>query len=54
MFGGKNYLGRISMDTKPFWDVGLEVPGIKSPVALDVHYKAKNLYYTDSDKDAIL
>ncbi|XP_018026122.2 low-density lipoprotein receptor-related protein 4 [Hyalella azteca] len=53
VFGGKNYLGRISMDTKPFWDVGLEVPGIKHPVALDVHYKTQKLYYTDADKDAI-
>lgn len=54
VFGGRNYLGRISMDTKPYWDVGLEVPGIKRPVALDVHYKTKKLYYTDAEEDAIL
>ncbi|XP_066985718.1 low-density lipoprotein receptor-related protein 4 isoform X1 [Macrobrachium rosenbergii] len=53
IFASKGSLRRISLDTKPLWDVPLDIPGTNHPIALDFHREKDLLFYTDIDLDAI-
>ncbi|KAK7065937.1 Low-density lipoprotein receptor-related protein 4, partial [Halocaridina rubra] len=53
VFASKGSLGRISLDTKPLWDVPLDIPGTNHPIAVDYHRKKNLLFFTDIHLDAI-
>ncbi|XP_042234557.1 low-density lipoprotein receptor-related protein 4-like [Homarus americanus] len=53
IFAAKGMLGRISLDTKPLWDVPLGVSATSRPIDVDFHRKKDLLFYTDADQDLI-